>query len=133
MEYLGFWVNQTGFRPINKKLEAMVNMTPPKNTKEVCAFIGIVKYNRDTWARRSHLLHPLTALTSNKVKFKWTDIEQKLFDNIKRAVAQDTLLAYTDLNKCFDIHKYTINYQLGAVIIQDGKPIAFYSRKPTGA
>ena len=33
MKYLGFWVIQTGIRPINKKLEAIVNMTPPKNTK----------------------------------------------------------------------------------------------------
>ena len=33
MEYLGFWVTQKGIRPINKKIEAIVNMTPPKNEK----------------------------------------------------------------------------------------------------
>ena len=43
MEYLGFWVTHNGIRPINKKLEAIVNMTPPKNTKEVRAYIGLVK------------------------------------------------------------------------------------------
>ena len=56
------------------------------------------------WARWSHLLHPLTALTSNKVKFKWNDVEQKAFDDIKNIVAQDTLFAYSDINKSFDIH-----------------------------
>ena len=35
MEYLGFWVTRTGILPINKKVEAIVNMTPPKNTKHV--------------------------------------------------------------------------------------------------
>ena len=33
MEYLGFWVTRTGIRPINKKVEAIVNMKPRKNIK----------------------------------------------------------------------------------------------------
>ena len=42
MEYFCFLVTWTGILPINKKVEAIVNMKPPKNTKEVRAFIGIV-------------------------------------------------------------------------------------------
>ena len=83
------------------------------------------------WYIRSYLVHTLTALTSPKVKFKWTDVEQRLFDDIKHTVFHDTLLKYPDFNKCFDIHMDAINYQLGEVISQDGKPIAFYSRKLT--
>ena len=56
------------------------------------------------WARQSHILHSLTSLTSPKVKFKWTDVEQKAFDEIKRTIARDTLLEYPDFIKCFDIH-----------------------------
>ena len=59
MEYLGFWVTRTGILPINKKEEAIVKMTHPKNMKDVHAFIFIVNYCRDIWVRRSHLLHPL--------------------------------------------------------------------------
>ena len=106
-------------------------MTPPKNTKDVREFIGIVNYYMYVWDRRSHLLHPLTALTSHMVKFKCTDMEKKAFDEIKRTVAHKTLLAYPDFNKLFDVHKYISGYQLGLVIIQNGKPIAFYSRKWT--
>ena len=61
--------------------------------------------------------------------FKFTDVKQRSFDYIKRTVSHDTLLAYPDLNKRFDINTDASNYQLGSVIIQDGKPIAFYSRK----
>ena len=78
--------------------------------------------------RRSHLLYLLTTLTPNKVKFKWNEVEHKASDDIKCAIANDTLLAYLDFNKRFDIHTYASNYQLVSVIIQDGKPIAFYSR-----
>ena len=83
------------------------------------------------WSKRSHLLHPLTALTSYQVKLKWNDMEQKALDDIKRFVSQDTLLAYLDFNKLFDIHTDVRDYHIGAVIIQNGKPIALYIRKIT--
>ena len=131
MEYLGFWVTRTGIRPINKKIEAMVNMRPPNNTREACAFIGLVNYYKDMWDRQSHILHSLTSLMSPKVKFKWTDMEQKMFDDIKRTVAHDTLLAYSDFNKRFDIHIDARDYQLLLVISPEGQPISLYSRKLT--
>ena len=49
-------------------------------------------------------MQPLTILTSKQIKFKWTDVEQKPFDEVKTMVAHNTLLAYTDCNKQFDIH-----------------------------
>ena len=48
-------------------------------------------------------------------------------------MACDTLLTYTDFNEAFKIHTGASDSQLGAVISQKGKPIAFYSRKLTYA
>ena len=93
-------------------------MIPPKNQKQVLALIILVNYYKDMWDKRSHLLPPSTALTSNKVKFKWTEIEHKGFDEIKRIVACDTLLIHTDFNRPFDIHTCATNLQLGEVIIK---------------
>ena len=95
-------------------------MTLLTNTSQVRVFIGLVNYYRDMWERLLHLLHLLTALTSSKVKFKWADVEQKAFDDIKQAGYHDTLLAYPDFNKRFDIHMDSINYQLAEVISQEG-------------
>jgi RNase H-like domain found in reverse transcriptase len=39
------------------------------------------------------------------------------------------MLAYPDFNEPFKIHTDASHYQLGAVISQKGKPIAFYSQK----
>ena len=55
----------------------------------------------------------------------------KAFDEIKRIVTRDTILIYPDVNKRFDIHTYAGEFHLRAVIIQTGKPTAFYSRKLT--
>ena len=58
-------------------------MTPPINQKQVSSCIGLVKYYGDMWEKHSHLSEPLTALTLNKVNFKWNPVEQNLFDEIK--------------------------------------------------
>ena len=83
------------------------------------------------WPRRSHVLYPLTKLTSINRKFKWTDVKKDTFDKIKRIVACNTLLTYPDFNETFKIHTNASAFQLGAVISHKGKPIAFYSRRLT--
>jgi RNase H-like domain found in reverse transcriptase len=39
------------------------------------------------------------------------------------------LLTYPNFNKTFEIHTDTRKVQLGACISQEGRPVAFYSRK----
>ena len=57
--------------------------------------------------------------------------QTRLFQEKNRIVARDTLLNYPDFNEIFKIHTDASTFQLGAVIIQKCKPIAFYSRKLT--
>ena len=54
-----------------------------------------------------------------------------MFEEIKQIVAKETLLIYPDFNKISDIDKYLSEYQLNALIGQEGKPIVFYTRKLT--
>ena len=49
------------------------------------------------------MLAPLTRLTSNKWKFKWTQVEQDAFDKIKQIVARDNLLIYPYFHKTFKV------------------------------
>ena len=84
------------------------------------------------WSRLSHTLAPLTKTLSSKMKLKWTNIEQDVFEEIKRIVSHNILLAYPDFNKEFKTHTDTCDFQLGAVVIHNGKPIALYSTKLTG-
>ncbi len=81
------------------------------------------------WGKRSEILAPLTALTSINVKWQWTDKEQNAFDTMKKIMARETILAYLNFEKPSAIHTDASAYQLGACISQEGKPIAFYSRK----
>ena len=60
-----------------------------------------------------------------------THVEQQSFNKIKWIVARGTLLIYPDFYERFDIHEDTSDFQVEAVINQNDKPIAFYSRELT--
>ena len=57
----------------------------------------------------------------------------KVFDAIKSVIGCEVLLAYPDFNAPFEIHNDASKLQIGAVVSQKGKPIAFYSRNMNGA
>ena len=85
------------------------------------------------WPSPSLTLAPLTKSTYTKRHFKWTQVKQDAFKKMKTIVACNTLSNYPDLNETFKIHTNVSEFQLGAVISQKVKPIAFYSRKLTDA
>jgi hypothetical protein len=68
----------------------------------------------------------------NKVKKKpwhWDSIHQTAFDIVKKTTAKEVVLAYPDFTKPFDIYTDASTKQLGAVITQNNRPIAFFSWK----
>ena len=73
-------------------------------------------------------MKPLMALTSKKVDFQWGLEQQQAFDTLKSIMAADCLNAYPDYNQPFEINTDASDYQLGAAIIENGRPVAYWSR-----
>ena len=89
----------------------------------------MVRYYRDMWPRQSHVLAPLTEAASvPKIrKIFWDDALESSFKELNRTVSAEMLLSYTDWKMPFTVHADSSNKQLGAVIIQNSKHIAFFS------
>ncbi len=66
---------------------------------------------------------------TKKKPWRWDPIYQQAFDNVKAAIVKETVLAYPDFLKPFDIYMDATSKQLGAVITQDDRAIVFFSRK----
>jgi hypothetical protein len=140
IEYLGYILTRKGIKPQLKKVQAILALEPPQNVKGLQHFLGMVQYYRNMWAKRSEMLAPLSDLVGecgetkttkkNKTKkkpWRWDPIDQKAFDDVKATIAKEVVLAYPQTP--FEIYTDASTKQLGAIITQKNRPIAFFSRK----
>ena len=141
-QYLGYTLNREGIAPQTKEIDTILQLSPPTKVKELRTFLGMVQYHRDMWENQSKILAPLTDLVgkcghtkvtkakgTKKLPWHWDENHQKAFDLVKATICQDIVLAYPDFSKPFEIYTDASATQLGAVITQDNRLLAFFSRK----
>ena len=143
IDYLGYHLTKEGIAPQHSKVAAILALKPPRNVKDLRRCLGIIQYYRDLWVSRTQLLAPLTDLvgecgttkrsTKKKPPWHWEQVHQDAFDEIKKVIARDVILAYPNFSEEFTIYTDASTRQLGGVITQNNRPIAFFSRKLTTA
>ena len=66
---------------------------------------------------------------TKKVPWHWDKNYQQAFDNVKATITKDVTLAYPDYTQGFEVYTDSSKLQLGAVITQANRLLAFFSRK----
>jgi hypothetical protein len=69
---------------------------------------------------------------TKKVPWHWDAVHQRAFDHVQATIARDVVLDYPDYSEVFEIYTDASSKQLGAVITQKSRPIAFFSWKLSG-
>ena len=104
LEYLGYLLTDKGLKPQPKKVEAMKRIKPPKTSKQLKQFLGMVNFYRDIWEKRSHILAPLSKLSNVKGKeYIWGKEQQDAFEKAKRMLEKEAILSYPDFSKPLDL------------------------------
>ncbi|XP_041009433.1 uncharacterized protein K02A2.6-like [Juglans microcarpa x Juglans regia] len=102
IEYLGHLISKEGVRADPRKLESMVTWPIPKNLKSLRAFLGLI------------------------------DSATKPFNDLKVVVTCPLVLALPDFTKAFVTECDACATGVGAVLMQDQRPLAFLSQALKG-
>ncbi len=71
--FLGFIVSPEGVRMDPDRVKAVVNWPTPDSRKALLRFLGFANFYRRFIRNFSQLAVPLTALTSTKMTFRWSN------------------------------------------------------------
>ena len=133
IEFLGVRVNADGIRPAEEKIQAMRNMSQPKNKDELGSFLGLANHYQEYIPMYAHLANPLYQLKKKDAKFIWSESCEKAFQEIKEKLYQAPILKIPDMSKPFIVQTDASDVAMGAVLLQesDGKRhvIAYASQK----
>lgn len=135
LKYLGYVVDAQGLKVDPGKVEAILNISPPKSVTEVRSFIGVCSWYRKFIPGFSTLLEPITRLTKKNVRFCWSPECEAAFRSIKNHLVSAPILTCPDFSRPFSLQTDASAYGIGAVLTQnfeDGeKVICYLSRSLT--
>ena len=106
-------------------------MPPPEDKEGVLRILGTVNYLDKFIEHKADIQGPISQLTQKDAAFMWEKPQQEAFDNLKAVITSAPALAYFDNSKETVLNVDASSKGLGAVILQDGKPIAFGSKTLT--
>ena len=126
--FVGHKITQDGLRTDNSKVAAIREMPEPSNRKDLQRFLGMANYLAKFIPNFSSITAPLRDLLKKENEWQWLEIHHKTVEEIKKLVTEAPILGFFDVNKPVMISVDASLHGLGAVLLQENKPIAYASR-----
>ena len=100
----------------------------PKNATEVKSFLGLAGYYRKFIKDFTKISAPLTCLTKKNLVFTWDVDCDDAFQRLKGALTTAPVLVLPDGSKPFTVYTDACGTGLGAVLMQEGRVMAYGGR-----
>jgi len=131
--FLGVVIGPDGIEMEAEKVDGVLSWSQPKNIKDVRKFLGLANYYRRFIKDFAQVARPMNVLTRKDKKWRWEEMQQKAFDELKRIFTSKPVLAAPDLDKEFRVEADASNYATGGVLSmkysdEKWRPVAFISK-----
>jgi hypothetical protein len=127
--FLGHIINRYELVVDPKKMTDILNWKAPRDVCGIKSFIGMVGYYRRFIEGFSKIVRPMIALLAKKVEFKWTPEFQVSFEALKKKMTTTPVLILLDVHKPFSVYCDASYIDLGCVLMQEGRVVAYSSRQ----
>lgn len=129
VKYLGFTFSDEGNSAPEGHYPKITDAVKPTTRKEILQFMGRILYYKSHIPDLAKIAAPLYDLTSTKRKFEWTEKHDEAFNKLKQAWNSKLTLVPFDNSKEITIETDASSEAIGAALLQDKKPVEFYSYK----
>nr|KYP69622.1 Retrovirus-related Pol polyprotein from transposon 17.6 [Cajanus cajan] len=131
--FLGFIISKKGVHVDPEKIKAIQEWPTPKSVGDIRSFHGLASFYRRFAPNFSTLASPLNELVKKNVEFIWGEKQENAFLTLKHKLTHAPLLTLLDFSKTFELECDASRVGIGAVLLQGGHPIAYFSEKLKGA
>ncbi|GJS09570.1 putative reverse transcriptase domain-containing protein [Tanacetum coccineum] len=129
VQFLGHVIDSQGIHVDPAKIESIKDWESPKTPMEIWQFLGLAGYYRRFIEGFLKISKPMTKLTQKKVKFVWGDKQEAAFQLLKKKLCSAPILALLEGSEDFIVYCDASIKDLGAVLMQREKVIAYASRQ----
>lgn len=126
VEYLGHVISASGVSTDPAKIQAIAEWQTPKSVTQLRSFLGLAGYYRRFIQSYSIICRPLHDMLK-KGQFQWSEPQDKAFQQLKHALITAPVLALPNFSQPFILETDASGTGIGAVILQGGRAIAYYS------
>ena len=127
----GHRITKDGVKADEAKVEAIRDMPAPTDVAGVKRLCGMVQYMSRFLPDLAETIEPIRALTRKDTPFVWSMECENAFDTLKRNLSESPCLAYFDVSKEVVIQVDSSKHGIGAVLLQEGRPVEYASRALT--
>ncbi|KAL4574559.1 hypothetical protein LXL04_021392 [Taraxacum kok-saghyz] len=126
--YLGIVIQQNCISVDHSKIAVIRDWPKPSNVRALRGFLGLAGYYRKFIKGYGIIAVPLTSMLRRN-NFEWNGESELAFVNLKEALSCSPVLALPYFTQQFIVECDASGSGIGAVLQQQGHPVAFFSRK----